>query len=172
MRGLSIAAAVASTVAPQFIRHITLFKGPIQRDPKSHCCKQTTHRVGAPALRDAIAQWLWVSHCIRCDATQVVVCSGSQHAIDLVGRLLLDAGDEALVEDPGCAAYGSRGIGRIATLLGAYRLRTTGASCPFQSPWFLDHKHRSNIQSDQPLNGTRPIEVGCGAAILTTERLA
>lgn len=56
---------------------------------------------GAPALRDAIAQWLWVSRGIRCEAAQVVVCSGSQQAIDLVGRLLLDPGDEAWVEDPG-----------------------------------------------------------------------
>ncbi len=56
---------------------------------------------GAPALRDAIAQWLWVSRGIRCEAAQVVVCSGSQQGIDLVGRLLLDPGDEAWVEDPG-----------------------------------------------------------------------
>ncbi len=56
---------------------------------------------GSPALRDAIAQWLWVSRGIRCEAAQVVVCSGSQQGIDLVGRLLLDVGDEAWVEDPG-----------------------------------------------------------------------
>jgi GntR family transcriptional regulator/MocR family aminotransferase len=31
----------------------------------------------------------------------VVVCSGSQQAIDLIGRLLLDVGDQAMVEDPG-----------------------------------------------------------------------
>lgn len=56
---------------------------------------------GAPALREAIAQWLWASRGIRCEAAQVLVCSGSQQAIDLIGRLLLDVGDEALVEDPG-----------------------------------------------------------------------
>lgn len=56
---------------------------------------------GAPALREAIAQWLWMSRGIRCEAAQVVVCSGSQQAIDLIGRLLLDVGDEAVVEDPG-----------------------------------------------------------------------
>ncbi len=56
---------------------------------------------GSPALRDAIAQWLWVSRGIRCEAAQIVVCSGSQQGIDLVGRLLLDVGDEAWVEDPG-----------------------------------------------------------------------
>jgi GntR family transcriptional regulator / MocR family aminotransferase len=56
---------------------------------------------GLPALREAIAQWLWASRGVRCDASQVLVTSGSQQAIDLVGRLLLDAGDEVLVEDPG-----------------------------------------------------------------------
>lgn len=56
---------------------------------------------GLPALREAIAQWLWVSRGVRCDAAQVLVCSGSQQALDLLGRLLLDPGDEVLVEDPG-----------------------------------------------------------------------
>lgn len=56
---------------------------------------------GLPALREAIAQWLWVSRGVRCDAVQVLVTSGSQQAIDLVARLLLDPGDEVLVEDPG-----------------------------------------------------------------------
>lgn len=52
-------------------------------------------------LRSAIAQWLLVSRGIRCEPGQVVVVSGSQQAIDLVARLLLDPGDEVLVEDPG-----------------------------------------------------------------------
>lgn len=56
---------------------------------------------GLAELRQAIAQWLWVSRGVRCEAAQVLVCSGSQQALDLVGRLLLDPGDEVLVEDPG-----------------------------------------------------------------------
>lgn len=56
---------------------------------------------GHPPLREAIAQWLLVSRGIRCEADQVVVTSGSQQAIDLVARLLLDPGDEVMVEDPG-----------------------------------------------------------------------
>lgn len=56
---------------------------------------------GDPALREAIAQWLWAARGIRCEASRVLVCSGSQQAIDLAGRLLLDVGDEVLVEDPG-----------------------------------------------------------------------
>jgi GntR family transcriptional regulator / MocR family aminotransferase len=74
--------------------------------------KQTTPReraalaqyldpAGLPALREAIAQWLWASRGIPCRAEQVLVTSGSQQAIDLVARMLLDDGDEVWVEDPG-----------------------------------------------------------------------
>jgi GntR family transcriptional regulator / MocR family aminotransferase len=56
---------------------------------------------GHGPLREAIAQWLLVSRGIRCDAQQVVITAGSQQAIDLIARLLLDPGDEVLLEDPG-----------------------------------------------------------------------
>ena len=56
---------------------------------------------GHPPLRTAIAQWLLVSRGIRCDAAQVVITAGSQQALDLIARLLLDPGDEVIVEDPG-----------------------------------------------------------------------
>jgi GntR family transcriptional regulator / MocR family aminotransferase len=56
---------------------------------------------GLPLLREAIAHWLLFSRGLRCSAAQVIVCSGSQQAIDLIGRLLLDGGDEVMVEDPG-----------------------------------------------------------------------
>ena len=56
---------------------------------------------GWPPLREAIAQWLWASRGLRCDPAQVLVCSGSQQALDLIGRMLLDPGDEVMVEDPG-----------------------------------------------------------------------
>ncbi len=67
--------------------------------------QQSTAQYGSPAghkpLREAIAQWLLMSRGIRCEPQQVVVTSGSQQAIDLVARLLLDVGDEVMVEDPG-----------------------------------------------------------------------
>ncbi|MBX3604464.1 MAG: PLP-dependent aminotransferase family protein [Piscinibacter sp.] len=56
---------------------------------------------GHAPLRTAIAQWLLVSRGIRCAPGQVLVTSGSQQGIDLIARLLLDPGDEVLVEDPG-----------------------------------------------------------------------
>ncbi|WP_375182743.1 aminotransferase class I/II-fold pyridoxal phosphate-dependent enzyme, partial [Sphingomonas adhaesiva] len=45
-----------------------------------------------------IGMWVLKTHG---DAAQVLVCSGSQQALDLIARLLLDPGDEVLVEDPG-----------------------------------------------------------------------
>jgi len=59
---------------------------------------------------------LWVSRGIRCEAAQVVVCSGSQQGIDLVGRLLLDVGDEAWVEDPGYPGIRASLVGHGVTV--------------------------------------------------------
>jgi GntR family transcriptional regulator/MocR family aminotransferase len=38
---------------------------------------------------------------VRCDAGQIVIVSGSQQALDLTTRVLLDAGSAAWVEEPG-----------------------------------------------------------------------
>jgi GntR family transcriptional regulator/MocR family aminotransferase len=56
---------------------------------------------GLPALREAIAGYLRASRGVSCDAAQVIVVSGSQQALDLVTRVLVDEGTEAWVEDPG-----------------------------------------------------------------------
>ncbi len=73
-----------------------------QASPRQRSARaQYLDPAGDPDLRQAIALWLWASRGIRCDAAQVVVCSGSQQGIDLIARLLLDVGDEVLVEDPG-----------------------------------------------------------------------
>ncbi len=76
----------------------------LERQLPAHV-RQDTAQYLAPAghkpLREAIAQWLLVSRGIRCEPGQVMVTSGSQQAIDLIARLLLDPGDEVLVEDPG-----------------------------------------------------------------------
>ena len=73
-----------------------------QASPRQRSARaQYLDPAGDPDLRQAVAQWLWASRGIRCDAAQVVVCAGSQQGIDLIARLLLDVGDEVLVEDPG-----------------------------------------------------------------------
>jgi GntR family transcriptional regulator/MocR family aminotransferase len=61
---------------------------------------------GLYPLREAIAEQMQ-SRGTRCDAEQVHVIAGAQRGMDLIARLLLDAGDTALVEDPGYT--GARG---------------------------------------------------------------
>lgn len=55
-------------------------------------------------LREAIADHLGMSRGLSCDADDIVITSGSQHAIHLAARLLIDAGDAVWVENPGYVA--------------------------------------------------------------------
>ncbi|MBS0609717.1 MAG: PLP-dependent aminotransferase family protein [Comamonadaceae bacterium] len=51
---------------------------------------------GYPALREAVAQWLpW-----EVDPAQVLITTGSQQGLDLVAKVLVDAGSRVLVETP------------------------------------------------------------------------
>ena len=52
-------------------------------------------------LREAVASYAGVVRGVRCHPRQVIVVNGSQQAIDLAARVLLDPGDRALVENPG-----------------------------------------------------------------------
>jgi len=56
---------------------------------------------GYEPLREAIAQHLTATRGVNARAQQVVIFSGSQHALDSVVRVILDRGDTAAVEDPG-----------------------------------------------------------------------
>jgi len=67
---------------------------------------------GYPPLRAAIAEWLGRTRAVRCTPEQVMIVSGSQQALDLAARVLLDPGDTAMVEDPGYA--GLKGVLRAA----------------------------------------------------------
>jgi len=59
---------------------------------------------GYGPLRDAIAAELRTQKQIACSRDQVIVVSGAQQAIDLVGRLMLDPGDDVWIEDPASPA--------------------------------------------------------------------
>jgi len=56
---------------------------------------------GRIRLRRAIAGWVARSRSVAAAEDTVVVTSGTQHAIDLVARVLLEPGDCVAVEDPG-----------------------------------------------------------------------
>ena len=52
-------------------------------------------------LRQAVAGYLNRQRGVNCSADQVIIVSGMQQALDLLSRLLLNSGDEVLVETPG-----------------------------------------------------------------------
>ena len=56
---------------------------------------------GLGILREAIASYVGVARGVRCSPSQVIVVNGSQQAIDLAARVLLDPDDCAVVENPG-----------------------------------------------------------------------
>lgn len=59
------------------------------------------HVAGYPPLQRAIAEYVGASRGVRCAPEQVLVTTGAQQALDLIGRLLIDPGDALWMEDPG-----------------------------------------------------------------------
>src|SRR6185312_4300654 len=56
---------------------------------------------GYQPLRRAIAEYVGASRGVRCSAEQIIITSGTQQALDLIGRFLLSPGDPVWMEDPG-----------------------------------------------------------------------
>jgi GntR family transcriptional regulator/MocR family aminotransferase len=56
---------------------------------------------GHPALRSAIARHIWLSRGMHVDPDAVTVTNGTQQALDLITKVLIDRGDRVAVEDPG-----------------------------------------------------------------------
>ena len=54
-------------------------------------------------LREALADYLTRWRGVTCQPEQVVIVNGAQQALDILARLLLEPGDEVLVETPGYA---------------------------------------------------------------------
>jgi len=75
------------------------------------------HERGYEPLCEEIAKYVSRSRAVSCTADQVIVVSGSQQGLDLCARLLLEAGDEVAVENPGYT-----GASRVFEACGA-RLR-------------------------------------------------
>jgi GntR family transcriptional regulator/MocR family aminotransferase len=75
---------------------------------------------GKAGLREAICGHLRRSRAVACDATQVLIVNGSQQALDLIARVLIEGGDSVAIEDP--CYQGTREILRAA---GAHLLPVT-----------------------------------------------
>ncbi|WP_461537580.1 MocR-like pyridoxine biosynthesis transcription factor PdxR [Spongorhabdus nitratireducens] len=52
-------------------------------------------------LREAVADYLRTSRAVKCEVNQIVITTGAQQALDLCARVLLNPGDDAVIEDPG-----------------------------------------------------------------------
>ena len=59
------------------------------------------HPFGHPGLRNAIASYLGMARGFRCEGSTVVVTSGMRQSLSLFAGLILDAGQEAWIEEPG-----------------------------------------------------------------------
>lgn len=71
-------------------------------------CRNTSARfmdygdpMGSKALRDAIAAYLRTARGVHCEAEQIMIVSGSQQALDVTVRVLLDRGSRVWMEEPG-----------------------------------------------------------------------
>ncbi len=69
---------------------------------------------GYRPLRESIAAHVAGARGVECDWTQVIIMPGAFAAIDLVVRILLDAGDQVWIEEPGYlgarAAFAANGV--------------------------------------------------------------
>jgi GntR family transcriptional regulator/MocR family aminotransferase len=57
--------------------------------------------MGYLPLREAIAAYLGVFRAVRCEASQVLVTTGSQQGLQLAAQVLLDPGERVWMEEPG-----------------------------------------------------------------------
>jgi len=56
--------------------------------------------MGRLGCREAIAEYLNVVRGVRCQPAQIMIVTGSQQALDIAARVLLDPGDPAWIEEP------------------------------------------------------------------------
>jgi GntR family transcriptional regulator/MocR family aminotransferase len=83
------------------------------RKPEQAVFDYAEQSAGYPRLRSEIAAYVSRLRAVRCTAEQVIVVNGSQQALDLCARLLLEAGDDVAMENPGY-----RGAHRVFTAHG------------------------------------------------------
>jgi len=57
--------------------------------------------MGSPSLRAAVAEYLRTARAVRCEAGQIMIVNGSQQAVDLTSRVLLESGSPVWIEEPG-----------------------------------------------------------------------
>jgi len=57
--------------------------------------------MGSADFRESIAAYLRTARAVNCEASQIMIVSGSQQALEISARVLLDPGNAVWVEEPG-----------------------------------------------------------------------
>lgn len=57
--------------------------------------------MGSDSFRATIADYLRTARAVKCDARQIIILNGTQQALELCARVLLDRGDRVWIEEPG-----------------------------------------------------------------------
>ena len=57
--------------------------------------------MGLPEFRKEIATYLRTSRAVNCDPEQIMIVSGSQQALEITARVLIDPGSKVWIEEPG-----------------------------------------------------------------------
>jgi GntR family transcriptional regulator / MocR family aminotransferase len=57
-------------------------------------------QMGSEVFRETIATYLRTARSLRCEAAQIMIVSGSQQALEITARVLLDSGSHVWVEEP------------------------------------------------------------------------
>lgn len=58
-------------------------------------------QMGSQGFRETIADYLRTARSLHCEADQIMIVSGSQQALEVTARVLLDPGDRIWMEEPG-----------------------------------------------------------------------
>ncbi|HVN92335.1 MAG TPA: PLP-dependent aminotransferase family protein [Terracidiphilus sp.] len=69
------------------------------RAPRAHAIRKIDP-LGLMPLREAVCSYLRTARAVRCDPEQIMIVSGSQQALDITTRVLLDTEDTAWIEEP------------------------------------------------------------------------
>lgn len=69
------------------------------RSPRAHAFHHVDP-LGLKPFREAICTYLSTSRAVRCDPDQIMIVSGSQQALDITTRVLLNPGDRVWIEEP------------------------------------------------------------------------
>ena len=129
--GMAAAAAAPSMDFPRWRAHPPRYDFSYRRTPVETFPFETWRRIlmriarkapikaldygpagGSAALREAISAHLRRARAVVCEPSQIVILNGSQQALDLVARVLIERGDGVVIEDP--QYQGAREVFRAA----------------------------------------------------------